>query len=51
MRGSLDRIREDIATGRASGVTGTPTFFINGRRYEGHHDFDSIRAALEEALH
>jgi protein-disulfide isomerase len=45
------RIREDIETGRASGVTGTPTFFINGRRHEGHYDFDSMRAAMERVLH
>jgi protein-disulfide isomerase len=43
------RVQEDLASGRASGVTETPTFFINARRYEGPHDFDSMLAALEEA--
>ena len=43
------RVNEDIASGRASGVRGTPTFFINGRRYEGENDFDSLAAALEAA--
>jgi protein-disulfide isomerase len=29
------RVREDFASGVRSGVNGTPTFFINGVRYEG----------------
>jgi protein-disulfide isomerase len=45
-----DRVREDVATGLSSGVTGTPTFFINGTRYEGSHDFDSMLGAIERSL-
>jgi protein-disulfide isomerase len=29
------RVREDFASGAKSGVNGTPTFFINGVRYDG----------------
>jgi protein-disulfide isomerase len=29
------RIREDVASGARSGVNGTPTFFLNGVRYDG----------------
>lgn len=29
---TIDRIRKDVADGRALGVTGTPTFFINGEK-------------------
>jgi protein-disulfide isomerase len=29
---TIDRIRKDIADGKALGVTGTPTFFLNGQR-------------------
>jgi protein-disulfide isomerase len=29
------RVREDFRSGVRSGVNGTPTFFINGNRYEG----------------
>jgi protein-disulfide isomerase len=29
------RVREDFRSGVRSGVNGTPTFFINGERYEG----------------
>ncbi len=41
------RIKEDRQSGIRSGVNGTPTFFINGKRYDGSHDYDSLLAALE----
>jgi protein-disulfide isomerase len=44
------RVREDLESGRASGVTGTPTFFINGTRYQGGHDLDSMLAAVRAAI-
>jgi NhaA family Na+:H+ antiporter len=40
------RVDADIASARASGVTVTPTFFINGRRYDGPWD----RVSLSEAM-
>ena len=40
------RVREDALSGLHSGARFTPTFFINGRRYEGAWD----EAALSEAL-
>ncbi len=30
-----ERVREDVASGGRSGVNGTPTFYINGARYDG----------------
>ena len=44
------RIREDSESGAASGVKGTPTFFINGGRYTGPLEFDALKSALEHAL-
>jgi protein-disulfide isomerase len=41
------RIKEDRQSGIRSGVNGTPTFFINGTRYDGAPDYDSLLAALE----
>jgi protein-disulfide isomerase len=35
--------------GVRSGVNGTPTFFINGVRYDGRHDVNSLLAALRTA--
>ena len=42
------RIKEDRMSGIRSGVNGTPTFFINGTRYDGSPDYESLVAALEE---
>lgn len=44
------RIHADVESGRRSGVRGTPTFFVNGIRYEGRHDLKSMSAAIEAAL-
>jgi protein-disulfide isomerase len=44
------RIQEDRRSGIRSGVNGTPTFFINGMRYDGPPDYNSLLAALESAL-
>jgi protein-disulfide isomerase len=43
------RVRADFASGARSGVNGTPTFFINGRRHNGPLEFDSLSRAIEEA--
>jgi protein-disulfide isomerase len=48
--GIAKRIKEDRASGIRSGVNGTPTFFINGRRHDEAPDYDSLKAALEQQL-
>ena len=45
------RVAEDVATADASGVSGTPTFFINGRRHQGVYDLDHLVAAIKTAVH
>jgi predicted DsbA family dithiol-disulfide isomerase len=45
----LERIAEDVASADASGVAGTPTFFINGRRHFGAYDVDTLTAAVKAA--
>ncbi|HTS33864.1 MAG TPA: DsbA family protein [Thermoplasmata archaeon] len=45
----LDRIQEDFMSGVRSGVNGTPTFFINGVRYDGYPEFAPLVSALETA--
>ena len=42
----VSRIQDDIASGRASGVVDTPTFFINGHRYSGDHTQTALLDAL-----
>jgi protein-disulfide isomerase len=44
------RIKEDRRSGIRSGVNGTPTFFINGRRHDAAPDYDALLAALEAEL-
>jgi Na+/H+ antiporter NhaA len=43
------RVGEDVASADASGVSGTPTFFINGRRHQGAYDIDTLSAAVRAA--
>jgi protein-disulfide isomerase len=43
------RVRDDFMSGVRSGVNGTPTFFIDGVRYDGSWDPESLIAALESA--
>jgi len=40
------RVREDFRSGILSGVNGTPTFFINGQRYDYPWDVQTLTAAL-----
>ena len=44
-----DRVRADFSSGVRSGVNGTPTFFINGKRHDGSFDYESLVLAIEEA--
>ena len=37
------RVAEDVSSADASDVTGTPSFFINGRRHTGAYDIDTLR--------
>ena len=40
--GYAPRVAEDVHSADESGVTGTPTFFINGRRHAGAYDIDTL---------
>jgi NhaA family Na+:H+ antiporter len=44
------RVAQDIADGRRNGVSGTPTIFIDGVRYDGAWDFFSMLDALERPV-
>lgn len=44
------RVKEDVSSGIQSGVNGTPTFFINGERYDGPHGTEPLFHALQAAL-
>ena len=38
----VQKVISDYESGVKSGVDGTPTFFINGQRYNGFHDFQNL---------
>jgi protein-disulfide isomerase len=43
----IPRIREDLSSGARSGINGTPTFFVNGIRYDGPAEVQPLIRALE----
>ena len=45
----IERIRREVETGIRSGVQGTPTFYLNGRRYDDATDEETLTAAVEAA--
>lgn len=45
-----DKVQEDFRSGIRSGANGTPTFFVNGQRYDGPWDLESLLEAVEQPL-
>ncbi|WP_327677405.1 Na+/H+ antiporter NhaA [Streptomyces sp. NBC_00467] len=48
-RRGAGRIADDVESADLSGVTGTPTFFVNGRRHQGAYDIAGLTEAVELA--
>ena len=48
-RAYAPRIARDVASADESGVSGTPTFFINGRRHQGAYDIATLTAEVRAA--
>jgi thiol-disulfide isomerase/thioredoxin len=46
----MKTIEKDKLEGMRFGVDGTPTFFVNGKRYQAQYDIDEIRDRIEEEL-
>ena len=44
-----ERVRDDFMGGVRSGVNGTPSFYINGARFDDAYDVENLVAALERA--
>lgn len=44
------RVQETLDYGLGLGITGTPTFFINGRRLVGVRPIEDFRAAIDAEL-
>jgi len=43
-------VQKDLADGQAVGVSGTPTFYINGKQIVGAVPYDTFKQAIDEAL-
>jgi Na+/H+ antiporter NhaA len=44
------RVAEDVDSADLSGVSGTPTFFVNGQRHYGAYDIETLTKAVKLAL-
>ncbi|USX54222.1 thioredoxin domain-containing protein [Lentzea sp. HUAS12] len=45
-----ERVLAQRTEGSKAGVTGTPTFFINGTKFTGAPSYDKLKAAIDEEL-
>jgi Na+/H+ antiporter NhaA len=48
-REHAERVADDVASADASGVAGTPSFFINGLRHQGAYDVETLGRAVRGA--
>ncbi|MDQ0904886.1 Na+/H+ antiporter NhaA [Streptomyces canus] len=48
-RVGAERVAEDLESADLSGVSGTPTFFVNGRHHYGAYDIATLSAAVRTA--
>jgi protein-disulfide isomerase len=48
-RAFAGRVAEDVSSADESGVSGTPTFFVNGRRHVGVYDEETLVRAVKAA--
>jgi protein-disulfide isomerase len=46
----VGRIREDFLSGVRSGLNGTPTFFLNGIRYDNSWDYETLLVTLVHVI-
>ncbi|HEY2665686.1 MAG TPA: Na+/H+ antiporter NhaA [Actinomycetota bacterium] len=44
------RVAEDVDSADLSGVSGTPTLFVNGRRHQGAYDIATLTSEVNQAL-
>jgi protein-disulfide isomerase len=48
-RAYAPRVQSDVEGGERSGVEGTPTFFVNGRRHDGSFDVETLLRTIRGA--
>lgn len=45
-----DEVAKDAQAGRGAGVRGTPTIFVNGKRYQGQRTLDGFKPLIDEEI-
>jgi len=45
-----DRVKKDAEEGKSLGLTGTPSFFVNGHFFSGAVDYDTLKQMIEQQL-
>lgn len=45
-----ERVERDVASGTELGNTGTPSFFLNGKKLENPGSYEALKAAIQAAL-
>ena len=45
-----EKVKQDIEEGQSKGVTGTPTFFVNGKILVGAQPFDAFKEIIDKEL-
>jgi predicted DsbA family dithiol-disulfide isomerase len=45
-----DEVAKDLKAGQAAGVRGTPTIFVNGKRYQGPRSVDGFKSLIDEEI-
>jgi Na+/H+ antiporter NhaA len=48
-RVGAERVADDVDSADLSGVSGTPTFFVNGQRHYGEYDIETLSAVMRAA--
>jgi predicted DsbA family dithiol-disulfide isomerase len=44
------QVADDTAAGKAAGVRGTPSIYVNGRRFQGARTLDGFKPVIEEEI-
>lgn len=45
-----EKVEADFESGVRSGVNGTPSFYVNGQKYNGSYDYDSMSVEIEQYI-
>jgi|SRR3989344_1357461 len=45
-----EKVKQDMEEGQSKGVTGTPTFFVNGKMLVGAQPFDAFKEIIDKEL-